>query len=199
MFRKDPLFIPGWIYFFLMFPLASRLPESFGRENGIIENLQMFWLFGGLILCSAALDHRFQDWGGRPYTLWKAGILYYFLLIMREISWGRTFFPTASGGFISYSEMGLYGKMVHPMVGILLAVLLVLLYRAKVWQALKITKIPITSSILLLLFIGFSWVGERTAFFLFSGELAEELAEFGAYMMMFMMTKEAEQRLRQHT
>lgn len=134
MFRKDPLFIPGWIYFFLMFPLASRLPESFGCENGIIENLQMFWLFGGLILCSAALDHRFQDWGGRPYTLWKAGILYYFLLIMREISWGRTFFPTASGGFISYSEMGLYGKMVHPMVGILLAVLLVLLYRAKVWQ-----------------------------------------------------------------
>lgn len=61
MFRKDPLFIPGWIYFFLMFPLASRLPESFGCENGIIENLQMFWLFGGLILCSAALDHRFQD------------------------------------------------------------------------------------------------------------------------------------------
>lgn len=45
----------------------------------------------------------------------------------------------------------------------------------------------------------FSWVRERTAFFLFSGELAEELAEFGAYMMMFMMTKEAEQRLRQHT
>lgn len=142
MFRKDPLFIPGWIYFFLMFPLASRLPESFGCENGIIENLQIFWLFGGLILCSAAHDHRFQDWGGRPYTLWKAGILYYFLLIMREISWGRTFFPTANGGF---------------------------------------------------------WVGERTAFFLFSGELAEELAEFGAYMMMFMMTKEAEQRLRQHT
>lgn len=60
MFRKDPLFIPGWIYFFLMFPLASRLPESFGCENGIIENLQMFWLFGGLILCSAALDHRFR-------------------------------------------------------------------------------------------------------------------------------------------
>lgn len=105
MFRKDPLFIPGWIYFFLMFPLASRLPESFGCENGIIEK----------------------------------------------------------------------------------------------WQALKITKIPITSSILLLLFLGFSWVGERTAFFLFSGELAEELAEFGAYMMMFMMMKEAEQRLRQHT
>lgn len=40
MFRKDPLFIPGWIYFFLMFPLASRLPESFGCENGIIENLR---------------------------------------------------------------------------------------------------------------------------------------------------------------
>lgn len=52
MFRKDPLFIPGWIYFFLMFPLASRLPESFGCENGIIENLQ---IFGSLAGSSCAL------------------------------------------------------------------------------------------------------------------------------------------------
>lgn len=195
MFRKDKLFLAGWNYFLLMFPLAAFLPESFGEENGVIENLQMLWLFGGLIFCAAAHDHHFQDWGGRPYDLWKAGIIYYFLLIMREISWGRTFFPTENG-FISYSDMGLYGELVHPMVALLILTLLILLYRAKVWRAIVLTKIPVTSSILLLLFIGFSWVGERTAFFLFHGEVAEELAEFGAYMMMFLLTKDAEMRLR---
>ncbi len=179
-----------------MFPLAAILPESYGEENGVIENLQMLWLFGGLILCAAVHDHRFRDWGGRPYALWKAGIIYYFLLIMREISWGRTFFPTEDGGFISYSEMGLYGQLVHPTVALLILALLVLLYRAKAWRALMMTKIPVTSTILFLLFTGFAWVGERTSFAFFHGEVAEELAEFGSYMMMFIMTRDAEMRLR---
>ncbi len=196
MFRKDKPFIAGWIYFLLMFPLAAILPESYGEENGVIENLQMLWLFGGLILCAAVHDHRFRDWGGRPYALWKAGIIYYFLLIMREISWGRTFFPTEDGGFISYSDMGLYGQLVHPTVALLILLLLVLLYRAKVWRAIQITKIPVTSALLFLLFTGFAWVGERTSFPLFHGEVAEELAEFGSYMMMFLMTRDAESRLR---
>ncbi len=196
MFRKDKPFIAGWIYFLLMFPLAAILPESYGEENGVIENLQMLWLFGGLILCAAVHDHRFRDWGGRPYALWKAGIIYYFLLIMREISWGRTFFPTEDGGFISYNDMGLYGQLVHPTVALLILLLLVLLYRAKVWRAIQITKIPVTSALLFLLFTGFAWVGERTSFPLFHGEVAEELAEFGSYMMMFLMTRDAESRLR---
>ncbi len=196
MFRKDKPFIAGWIYFLLMFPLAAILPESYGEENGVIENLQMLWLFGGLILCAAVHDHRFRDWGGRPYALWKAGIIYYFLLIMREISWGRTFFPTGDGGFISYNEMGLYGQLVHPTVALLILALLVLLYRAKAWRALMMTKIPVTSAILFLLFTGFAWVGERTSFAFFHGEVAEELAEFGSYMMMFLMTRDAESRLR---
>ncbi len=196
MFRKDKPFIAGWIYFLLMFPLAAILPESYGEENGVIENLQMLWLFGGLILCAAVHDHRFRDWGGRPYALWKAGIIYYFLLIMREISWGRTFFPTGDGGFISYSEMGLYGQLVHPTVAFLILALLVLLYRAKAWRALMMTKIPVTSAILFLLFTSFAWVGERTSFAFFHGEVAEELAEFGSYMMMFIMTRDAEMRLR---
>lgn len=196
MFRKDKPFIAGWIYFLLMFPLAAILPESYGEENGVIENLQMLWLFGGLIFCAAVHDHRFGDWGGRPYALWKAGIIYYFLLIMREISWGRTFFPTGDGGFISYSDMGLYGQLVHPTVALLILLLLVLLYRAKVWRAIQITKIPVTSALLFLLFTGFAWVGERTSFAFFHGEVAEELAEFGSYMMMFIMTRDAEMRLR---
>lgn len=102
-----------------MFILEAILPEWVGDENGIIENLQMLWLFGGMFYCIKAHSCKYTDWGGSSKALWKAGTIYFFLLIMREISWGRAFFTNADGGMIQYSQMGLYGKLVHPLVGIL--------------------------------------------------------------------------------
>lgn len=115
---------------------------------------------------------------------------------MREISWGRVFFTNPDGGMIQYSQMGLYGKLVHPMVAILILSMLILLYKARIWRMLKIVKIPVKSFSLLLLFIFFSWVGERTNFTGFHGQVAEELAEFGAYMMMYVLVKDADKILR---
>ena len=92
--------------------------------------------------------------------------------------------------------MGLYGKLVHPMVGILIVSMLILLYKSRIWRILKIVKIPVKSFSLLLLFIFFSWVGERTNFTGFHGQVAEELAEFGAYMMMYVLVKDADSILR---
>lgn len=115
---------------------------------------------------------------------------------MREISWGRVFFTNPDGGTIQYSQMGLYGKLVHPMVGILIVSILILLYKAHIWRMLKIVKIPVKSFSLLILFIFFSWVGERTNFTSFHGQVAEELAEFGAYMMMYILLKDADSILR---
>lgn len=40
-----------------------------------------------------------------------------------------------------------------------------------------------------------SWVGERTNFTGFHGQVAEELAEFGAYMMMFYITRDLGERM----
>lgn len=45
-------------------------------------------------------------------------------------------------------------------------------------------------------FFFFSWVGERTNFTGFHDQVAEELAEFGAYMMMYMLLKDADKILR---
>lgn len=95
--------------------------------------------------------------------------------------------------------MGLYGKLVHPMVGILILSMLILLYKARIWRMLNIVKIPVKSFSLLLLFIFFSWVGERTNFTGFHGQVAEELAEFGAYMMMYVLLKDADKMLRLFT
>ena len=92
--------------------------------------------------------------------------------------------------------MGLYGKLVHPLVGILIVTMLILLYQARIWRVLLIAKLPVKSFTLLLLFIFFSWIGERTNFTGFHGQVAEELAEFGAYMMMYVLLKDADKILR---
>ena len=179
-----------------MFILEAILPEWIGDENGIIENMQMLWLRGGMFYCIKAHSYKYADWGGSSKALWKAGTIYFFLLIMREISWGRVFFTNPDGGMIQYSQMGLYGKLVHPMVGILIVSMLILLYKARIRRMLKLVKLPVKSFALLLLFIFFSWVGERTNFTGFHGQVAEELAEFGAYMMMYMLLKDAGSILR---
>lgn len=196
MLRNDSFFKLGWSYFIVMFILEAILPEWVGDENGIIENLQILWLLGGMFYCIKSRSYQYADWGDSSKSFWKAGTIYFFLLIMREISWGRVFFTNPDGGIIQYSQMGLYGKLVHPMVGILLLSMLILLYQARLWRILPIVKIPVKSFSLLLLFIFFSWVGERTNFTGFHGQVAEELAEFGAYIMMYVLLKDADRRLR---
>lgn len=179
-----------------MFILEAILPEWVGDENGIIENLQMLWLIGGMLYCIKTHSCKYADWSGSSKALWKAGTIYFFLLIMREISWGRVFFTNPDSGMIQYSQMGLYGKLVHTLVGILIVTMLILLYQARIWRVLLITKLPVKSFSLLLLFIFFSWVGERTNFTGFHDQVAEELAKFGAYMMMYMLLKDADKILR---
>lgn len=195
MFRTDKWFKVGWAYFFLMFVLEAILPEWMGDENGVIENLQMLWLSGGLYYCYRMRGAESNEVCASPSKLWTAGVIYYFLLFMREISWGRVFFLDAHGSMIQYSQMGLYGKLVHPMVAVLVIIALVFVVQAKIWRAIKAVKLPVKSFVLLLLFIFMSWVGERTNFVGFCGQVAEELAEFGAYMMMFVLTRDIGKRL----
>lgn len=185
MFKKGEWFKLGWIYLPVMFLLEIILPVWTGDENGPIENLQMLWLFGGFYCCWKTLSHQLRQWGGNAKSLLYGGMIYFFLLIMREINWGRTLLTHPDGSYYEYSDMGLYGQLVHPMVAVLIVALLICLWRAKVWKFLLMIKIPARSFILLLLFIYFSWLGEKGNVTGFHGAVAEELAEFGAYMMMF--------------
>lgn len=120
-----------------------------------------------------------------------AGTLFFFLLTMREISWGRVLLTHPDGRIYQYSEMGLYGQMVHPLVCILIALLLVLLYRSKFWKIFGLIKFPIKSFILLMLFVLMSWIGEKGEISIFHGNLSEELAELGVYLMMCKLTRDS--------
>ena len=197
MFRKDSFFLAGWIYFLLVFPLAKLLPEWVSDENGIIENLQLLWLIAGFYHCCKMQRTPLviKKLSIKLNFLWRSGMMYFFLLFMREISWGRIFFTMPDGSMIQYSQMGLYGKLVHPLVALLTVAILIMLYKVKIWKVLLMVKLPAKSFLLLLLFIFFSWLAERRNFAYFHGQNAEELAEFGAYMMMYVLTRNMTQRL----
>ena len=182
-------FILGWGYFGLMFVLEAVLPQWTGDENSLIENLQMLWLFAGIWYCYKMASTPMYDWGGKQSSLWYAGSLFFFLLAAREVSWGRALFYHADGRMYKYSDMGLYGQLVHPLVGAILVLILFLLWRGKIIAFLKNIKFPTMDFILLVLFIFMGWVGEKANIALFHGMLAEELAEFGAYMMMFIIVR----------
>lgn len=174
-----------WIYLFLLIPLNMILPISWGDENGVIENIQLVCLIVTSIICYRHRNIVLRNWGGSKTALCYAGALFFFLLTMREISWGRALLLHPDGSIYQYSEMGLYGQLVHPMVGILLFLLIYLLYQAKIWVAIRTIKFPTSSFIMLMLFILMSWIGEKGSVDIFHGELAEELSELGVYIMMY--------------
>lgn len=197
MFRMDKWNLKGWLYFFAFFALTAVLPEWTGNENGIIENLQLLWLVAGMVYCWHMRSVKQLDWGGPPAKLWSAGVIYFFLLSMREISWGRVFFIGANGGMIQYQQMGLYGKLVHPLVGALIVLALVLVVEAKIWRVIKHIKLPLKSFILLVLFIALTWIGEKGPITCLHSQVTEELAEFGAYMMMYYVMRDLGDRMQQ--
>ena len=189
-------FIFGWVYFGLMFVLEAVLPEWMGNENSVIENLQMLWVFAGIWYCYKMASAPMYDWGGQQSSLWYAGSLLFFLLAAREVSWGRALFYHVDGRMYKYSDMGLYGQLVHPLVGAILVFILFLLWRGKIIAFLKNIKFPTFDFILLVLFIFMGWVGEKANIVLFHGMVAEELAEFGAYMMMFQIVRRISDELK---
>lgn len=195
MFRMDNWYLKGWLYLGIVFPLKLLLPEWWGRENGIIENLQLLWLVSGIIYCWRMRHSHHTLLKDKELKVWSAGMLYFFLLFMREISWGRVFFTDAQGNMLQYAQMGLYGKLVHPLVGALIVLALVLCYEAKIWRIIKIVKLPLKSFLLLLCFVALAWLGERGCVALLRGQVMEELAEFGAYMMMYYIVKDLGSRL----
>lgn len=193
MFYNDKWFKLGWIYLLLLYPLEMFLPSWMGNENGLLENLQMLWLFGGF---AYAFNFRLKSKLPPRMALWNAGIIYFFLLGMREISWGRAILQHADGRAYTYSDMGIFGQLVHPFIVVLIIAMLYFIYKGRLLELLYKLKVPAKSFVLLLLFIFASWVAERKGWLGFRGEVAEELSEFGAYMMMFCLMRYVGNRLK---
>ena len=123
-------------------PMLIYLPQKYGYENGLLENIQMAVLFIMIYLCISAKVNR---------NLFRFASLVLFLLIIREVNCGRTlFFPIPNTYHQYYSWRDLpwpwLGKLAHGIYGALIAIVAFIFFKKKVyidvWATLKNIKIP---------------------------------------------------------
>ena len=108
--------------------LSFVLPIEYSYENHFLENLEVVILFLGIVICIGKIrDFILYD----SIKFYIASIIIYILMIGRELSWGRVFYPIGIDNngeqiFVKVHELW-YGSVVYPMVGILILIVLILL------------------------------------------------------------------------
>lgn len=108
--------------------LSFVLHIEYSYENHFLENLEVVILFLGIVICIGKIrDFILYD----SIKFYVASIIIYILMIGRELSWGRVFYPIGMDKngeqiFVKVHELW-YGSVVYPMVGILILIVLILL------------------------------------------------------------------------
>ncbi|KMO85748.1 hypothetical protein AB840_11770 [Megasphaera cerevisiae DSM 20462] len=77
------------LYLLLIIPIGCEIPEWIAWENGPLEILQNIVL---VICIGICLYFWRQSMGKTVHTVWLVSAGYFFLLLGRELSWGRVFF-----------------------------------------------------------------------------------------------------------
>jgi len=174
-FKVYPVTIIATIVALSVVPCVKILPETWGYENGILENLQMITLGIGVFLAIFAKTNK-------KFFYFTALII--FLLIAREINYGRTIFfpiPGEVNAFYSWKEIK-YGWLVNPLVGLYITgtTLYFIISKAysQMWNIIKNIKFPVWSFLLLFIGIGLGEYAEKaTENFVF-----EEISELLFYV-----------------
>lgn len=95
---------------------AWLLPPAYGKENGPVEWLQVVVLgLTALVSISALLQTNLAPARRRLFALTS---VIWLLSIARELSWGRTFYTTSTGGIPSLKSLW-YGPYVYPSIAVI--------------------------------------------------------------------------------
>lgn len=119
-------------YFF-----SSYLPVTWGWENGPLEWAQVIILTFGAVLSGYWWQEMKSNKLYRPAGFFFWSLPIWLLMISRELSWGRVFYPAGidplSGPyFISVSRLP-YGKFIYPVITLILFVWLYAVIKYKLY------------------------------------------------------------------
>lgn len=130
-------------------PCVKFLPVEYGYENGLLENLQMLTLLLCFVFALCAKHSK-------KFFYFAAMVI--FLLIAREVNYGRTIFfavPGEVNTFYTWHDIQ-YGWIVNPIVGVYIACMSLYFIFSKacvqMWNIIKNVKFPVWNFIFL--FIG---------------------------------------------
>ena len=143
-------------------PMLLYMPQKYGMENGLLENIQMVVLFIIMYLCLTSKVNR---------KFFKFAALALTLIIIREVNCGRTlFFPIPGTYHQYYSWKALpwpwLGKIVHTIYGLWIAFVAIVFLKKEIdvdmWNMIKNIKLPVWN-------LGFA------CFAMYMGAIAEKL------------------------
>ena len=142
----------------LIVPCVMFMPESYGYENGLLENIQMAVLFTGVFV---AFKSKFN----KKFFNMVAMVLV--ILILREVNCGRTLFfpvPDTVNTFYGWKDIK-YGWLAHPLYGAYMAYVAFYFLKNKLfadlWNFLSKTKLPVWNILLMLLGMGLGLYAEK--------------------------------------
>lgn len=169
------VYICTWIAFLTalaVMPCMLFLPEKYGYENGLLENLQMLTLLTGFILAvRAKLNKKFFY-----FAAMVLGIL-----AIREVNCGRTIFfpiPGEVNAFYTWKEIK-YGYLAHPIYGLYMAYVAFYFLKHKLfitlWNIVKNIKFPVWNVLLLLVGMVLGLYAEKASHNMVLEEISELL------------------------
>ena len=170
----------------LIIPCVLFLPERFGYENGLLENIQMAVLFLGLYLSFfSKIDKKFFIFVG----------LVLLILILREVNCGRTlFFPVPGYENVYYKWQDIkYGYLAHPLYGAFIAFVGIYFLKNKLfmnlWNYIKNTKLPLWNIFFMLLGMSLGLYAEHTMHNMVFEEITEMLFYVSLIGIIWIYTK----------
>lgn len=160
-------------------PLAFVLPVEISFENGLLENAQVVILLGAAIFLLSWNSSAQMKWFQR---LFVAGLV---LMALRELSWGRVFFPI---GMESLGEVFVdmahykYRVQVYIFLAAYISAMLFVLIRFVPVKKILRGRQPVAVFAIMLATIILSYIGEHGLFIgKACGQILEELNELILY------------------
>lgn len=176
--------VGGLAALILSVPLAMILPPSIAFENGLIENFQVILLLGTSIF-SLRLMLSTRDQGSKAFHIFCA--LLFILLAVRELSWGRVFYPVdfneKGPTFVAMTDYA-WKLEAHVFIVLIGLAMLILLVRRVPIRRLSSAPFPIAIFAVILIGLILQYGGEH-GYLLgkLNGQTLEELNETLIYCL----------------
>ncbi|SFL98641.1 hypothetical protein [Pelosinus propionicus] len=153
----------------LSYFIAPYLPVSWGWENSLLEWLQVVILALGLFLTCVWWQEA-RSAGDRPaarFLIWAIPL--WLLMIGRELSWGRVFYPSGfhaidGPSFLPLSQLP-YGPFVNPALAVIIIIWLWAVIKYELFKVpyrlLQEGRFPVSELIITVLAFIAAELGER--------------------------------------
>lgn len=179
------------IIMILVFPLTFSLPIEWSVENGPIEWFQVVLLAIGAVVSIIAYYFGIVEKPAK--RLFTVSVPMWLLLIGRELSWGRAFYPNGAGGFVRLKHLW-FGIYVYPLIVFMLVCVVGVLLKSSLHNELvyrlRLKAFPAIDALVFAISIIAADVAEHYATGLLGPKnvLMEELFETAAYFALVALT-----------